>query len=248
MQTLLVGGRGYVADFVAAAAPLRGFTPVFITRTPREGDIPLGEALPLNCPLLLTAPPTPEGDPYLAAYGPALAAGRPWVGYLSSTGVYGNVPGGVATEQSPTQPATTRGQQRLAAEQAVRALGDNIYTFRLAGIYGPGRNMLEHILKGDDLSRFSGGERVSRIHVADIVSAVFASLARPHVKGIFNLADDLPCPTAEVIAYAATLLQKPVPALGQGAGTGRIVSNRRLKTVLGVKLTYPTYKAGLALK
>ena len=214
--------------------------------------------------VLSSVPPDEAGDPVLDHFGAALA-GRPdiaWLGYLSTTGVYGDRAGGWVDETSPLQPTGERGHRRLAAEQGwltlQRDAGLPVHLFRLAGIYGPGRSALDTVRSGRARRIVKPGQIFSRIHVADIAAVLEASIAQPNPGAAYNLCDDNPAPPDEVIGFAATLLGAPMPPeipfdsaeLSDMARSfyadNKRVSNERIKRELGVTLAYPDYRAGLA--
>ncbi|HVJ51018.1 MAG TPA: SDR family oxidoreductase [Aliidongia sp.] len=207
---------------------------------------------------LASAPPDAAGDPVLAAYGAALAELRPaWIGYLSTTGVYGDRQGGWVDETSALEPTGERGRRRVAAERAWTALEPAAHLFRLAGIYGPGRSALDTVRSGKAQRVIKLGQVFSRIHVEDIATVLEASIAQPSPGTAYNLCDDDPAPPADVLAYAATLLGVPPPPavpfeaaeLSEMARSfytdNKRVSNRRIKERLGVTLAYPDYRTGL---
>jgi nucleoside-diphosphate-sugar epimerase len=256
---LVIFGAGYTGGFLAqACAP---HVPVFVTTRDNAKNALIqgwgASLLPFGAPLpphvshaVVTNPPLADGtDPTLTAYGDALKKCT-WVGYLSSTGVYGDHNGGTVTETSPLLAAEARSLARKQAEAAWLAAEAPVEVFRLSGIYGPGRNMLERLKNGAIGGLEQSDRPVNRIHVADIVQVLLAAMAKPRPKVIYNLADDLPAPTAEVIAHAAHLLGVPVPATGSGASHlmdgSRKVDNTKIKRELGVILRYPTYRDGLA--
>ena len=218
--------------------------------------------------LLISAPPDDLGDPVLRVFQEqlqSLSGQLKWVGYLSTTGVYGDRGGGWVDEDSPLDPKTMRGQRRLEAEQGWLKLhsdhGLPVHLFRLAGIYGPGRNQLLSALNGSAKRIIKVGQIFSRIHVDDIAGVLVASIAKPHPGRAHNVCDDEPCPPQEVVEFAANLLGLPLPpeipfeqanlspmAKSFYADSKR-VSNRRVKDELGYKLLYPNYREGLlALK
>ncbi len=184
------------------------------------------------------------------------------MGYLSTTGVYGDRDGGWVDEEAPLEPTGARGRKRVAAEAAWLALrrdhGVPVHLFRLAGIYGPGRNALATVQAGRAKRIDKPGQVFSRIHVDDIATVLEASMARPNPGRAYNVCDDEPAPPAEVIAHACDLLGVAPPPLvpfeqAELSAMARSfyrdnkrVSNRRIKQELGVKLAYPGYKAGLA--
>ncbi|MEM1385928.1 MAG: SDR family oxidoreductase [Pseudomonadota bacterium] len=215
--------------------------------------------------LLASAAPGAEGDPVLAALRSELAAVAPdlsWAGYLSTTGVYGDHGGGWVDETTPLTPATARGQARVAAEADWQALaaetGLPLHIFRLAGIYGPGRGPFAKVRAGTARRIVKPGQVFSRIHVEDIAQVLAASIARPNPGAIYNLCDDDPAPPQDVIAHAAELLGLPLPPEVDWEAAdmtpmarsfyaeSKKVRNDRIKEELGVRLTYPDYRSGLA--
>ncbi len=278
-RKMLIFGYGYSAAAFARRLMRGGWEVAGTTRDPDKlktmraaGIEPL--LWPLEAPeaaldaatdLLVSAGPNEdEGDPVLAALEPAIArrAGRyGWVGYLSTTGVYGDRGGGWVDETSVRRPATKRGQLRAAAEDAWLALwltrGLPVHIFRLAGIYGPGRGPFAKVRAGTAQRIVKQGQVFSRIHVDDIAATLMASLARPNPGNAYNVCDDDPAPPEAVIEEAARLLKAPVPdavpyemaemtpmARSFYAESKR-VSNARMKTELGVALAYPDYRSGL---
>ena len=215
--------------------------------------------------LLLSIPPGEAGDPVFATHAREIAAMAPcldWVGYLSTTGPYGDHGGEWVTEDTPLAPSTERGRRRLAAEEAWRGLaaeaGLPLHIFRLAGIYGPGRNQIRSLLDGTAKRIVKDGQIFSRIHVDDIAAVLAASIARPNPGAAYNVCDDEPAPPQDVVAYAARLLgcQPPPEIAFEKAelspmarsfyAESKRVSNRRIRKELGVVLKYPTYRDGLA--
>lgn len=210
--------------------------------------------------LLISTPPGEEGDPVLAAHAGLLSRLAPqleWLGYLSTTGVYGDRQGEWVDEESALKPDTERGRRRLRAEEDWRALGAPLHIFRLAGIYGPGRNQLRSLKEGKAKRIVKPGQVFSRIHVDDIAAVLEASIAKPDPGAAYNVCDDEPAPPQDVVAYAAELLGMTPPpeipfeeadlspmATSFYADSKR-VSNRRIREELGVDLTFPTYREGL---
>lgn len=215
--------------------------------------------------IVVSIPPDTGGDPVLLHHAKDLAVRASeikWFAYLSTTGVYGDHGGGWVSEESALTPNTERGQRRLDAENGWLALhrrhGLPVHVFRLAGIYGPGRNQLVSMLDGTAKRIIKPGQVFSRIHVDDIAAVLEASMARPNPGAAYNVCDDEPCPPQDVAAFAAELLDLPVPpaipfdeaqlspmARSFYADSKR-VSNARIKRELGVKLRYPSYREGLA--
>jgi len=219
------------------------------------------EALDAATHLLLSAAPGAEGDPVLAVLRDEIAkrAGQfEWVGYLSTTGVYGDAQGGWVDETSPLAPSTKRGEARVKAEAEWQAIdGLPLHIFRLAGIYGPGRGPFSKVRAGTARRIIKQGQVFSRIHVDDIAAVLAASIAAPAPGEVYNLCDDDPAPPQDVIGYAAELLGLPLPpevdfdtadmtpmARSFYAESKR-VRNDKIKTELGVTLTYPDYRSGL---
>lgn len=214
--------------------------------------------------VLISAPPDEAGDPVFDRHGSDIATLKAvqWVGYLSTTGVYGDTGGAWVDEGSPTEPTAERSKRRLAAENAWRGLwrdhGVPVHVFRLAGIYGPGRSTLDQVKTGSARRIVKPGHVFSRIHVDDIVSALRGSMAAPDPGAVYNLSDDEPASSADVVAHACALLGIPVPPeipfdtadLSPMARSFyaecRRVRNDRLKRDLGVSPRYPTYREGLA--
>ena len=214
--------------------------------------------------LLMSIAPGKDGDPVLSQCADQIIAqaGRlDWAGYLSTTGVYGDRAGGWVDETSDLIPSTERGKRRLEAENGWLELhaahGLPVHLFRLAGIYGPGRNQLESVRKGAARRVIKPGQVFSRIHVDDIAGVVAASVARPNPGTAYNVCDDEAAPPQEVVAYAAQLLGvEPPPQIAfdeaEMSPMGRSfyaeskrVSNERMKQELGYQLIYPTFREGL---
>lgn len=212
--------------------------------------------------LVLSAAPDAAGDPVLNAAREVLLSGTPtleWIGYLSTVGVYGNRDGGWVDEDDAKDPTSTRGSQRVAAEQAWIAFGQErgvpVALLRLAGIYGPGRNGLLNLEEGKAKRVIKPGQVFNRIHVDDIAGAT-AHLAGNRIGGAFNIADDEPGPPQDVVAYAARLLgQEPPPEIPFDEaemspmarsfyGDNKRVSNARLKQT-GYRFTWPNYRLAL---
>lgn len=214
--------------------------------------------------VLSSVPPDAAGDPVLDEHGADLAAltRLRWVGYLSTTGVYGDRAGGWVDETSELRPSGERGRRRVAAEAGWLRLASEqglpVHLFRLAGIYGPGRNVIAQLRAGTARRLHRPGQVFSRIHVADIATVLEASMAKPHPGAIYNLCDDDPAAPSEVVAHAAKLLgvvpppeQSPeAAALSPMARSfwddNKRVRNDRIRTELGVRLRYPSYREGLA--
>lgn len=211
--------------------------------------------------VVCTVSPGAAGDPALRTCR-ALLGRAGWLGYLSTTGVYGDHEGAWVDETTPTLATQPRSLQRLAAEQGWRDVasesGAALHIFRLPGIYGPGRSTLDRVKAGTAQRIDKPGQFFSRIHVADLAESVMKATDRSGTE-VWNVADDLPAPNADVIAYACELLGLPVPptiswedaaptmsAMARSFYTdSRRVKNEKLKRELGVVLRYPTYREGL---
>lgn len=273
-QTLLSLGHGYSAQALSRLLLLNGWQVIGTSRSAVAnpaahsatrmmvfpGD-DLSEALKAASHILVSAAPDVDGDPVLRLIRNDIAAAAPhleWVGYLSTTGVYGDHQGGWVTEETPLTPSTKRGKYRVAAEAEWQSIpGLPLHIFRLAGIYGPGRGPFAKVRAGTARRIIKEGQVFSRIHVDDIAQVLAASIARPDPGAIYNLCDDDPAPPQDVIEYAAQLLGLPVPpavdfetaemspmARSFYAESKR-VDNSRLKRDLGVSLLYPGYREGL---
>ncbi len=273
MPTLLSFGHGYSAQALARILP-DAWRVIGTTRDEGKAAMLLAQgtepriwpgadmapALDAATHLLISAAPDAEGDPVLRELADEIAARRDryeWVGYLSTTGVYGDHDGGWVTEDSPLSPATDRGRARVKAEAAWAALGLPLHIFRLAGIYGPGRGPFAKVRAGTARRIVKPGQVFSRTHVEDIAQVLWASIRAPNPGAAYNVCDDDPAPPQDVIAEAARLLGLPVPeavAFEDAEMTpmarsfyaeSKKVSNRRIKEELGVVLRYPDYRAGL---
>lgn len=270
MNTLLTLGHGYCAAALARRLIPKGWTVIGTTRNRTDalraqgvepllwpGD--LGPALARATHVLVSIAPDDQGDPVLRDHAAELAQVRPeWVGYLSTTAVYGDHQGGWVDETTPPTPTTNRGALRVAAEAAWSALGLPLHIFRLAGIYGPGRGPFAKVRDGTARRIIKPGQVFSRIHVADIAAVLEASIQHPNPGRIYNVCDDDPAPPEDVLSYAAHLLGLPEPpaiaydtaemsAMARSFyAESKRVRNDRIKTELGVRLAYPSYREGLA--
>ena len=272
MNTLLSLGHGYSASALAARLLPLGWQVIGTIRDPSRADAlrslgvepllwpaDLAPALSRATHILASAAPDALGDPFLQVAGDALRAAHPaWVGYLSTTAVYGDHQGGWVDETTPVSPGSPRAHQRVLAEGQWLATGLPVHIFRLAGIYGPGRGPFEKVRDGTARRIIKPGQVFSRIHVADIAETLIASIARPNPGAIYNLCDDDPAPPEDVLSYAAHLLGLPdppaipydqaemTPMARSFYAESKRVRNDRIKTELGVRLTFPDYRAGLA--
>ena len=213
--------------------------------------------------LLVSAPPGREGDTALLRYRAAIVKSRiTWVGYLSTIGVYGDQQGAWIDETTPAIPRSERSKERLAAENAWLALGEEtgkaVQVFRLSGIYGPGRSPITKLREGTSQRIVKQGQVFNRIHVDDIATTLAASIERPRRQAVYNVTDDEPTAPQTVIEHAAQITGLPLPPevdfdtadLSPMArsfyGENKRVRNRLIRDELGVDLAYPTYREGLA--
>ena len=220
----------------------------------------VAEALAQATHLISWVPPGAEGDPVLPVLAGLDAPDLQWIGYASASSVYGDTGGAWIDETAPDAPTTERGHYRLAAEAAwqrfATARGVPLARFRIAGIYGPGRSVLEALRDGRAQCVVKPGQVFNRIHVADL-GAIAAAAATQRLDGPLIVSDAEPAPMAEVTAYAARLLALPVPAPvpHDSASLSPMArsfyaENKRLRSArvgpeLGVTLAYPDYRSGL---
>jgi nucleoside-diphosphate-sugar epimerase len=253
MSRLLIFGLGYAAGFVARAVRARGWE---VHATGSAGDLAFDDAGSVRVAIaqathiLSSVPPVADGDPVLVAYGDAIRKRGAWLGYLSSTGVYGDTGGAWVDESAPIR---GRRANRNEADADWLAMGARV--FRLPGIYGPGRSALERVAEGK-AHRIDLPEQVfSRVHVEDIAGGVIAGFAAP--PGAYNLADDQAGSQNAVIALACDLLGLPHPPLQSVEAANlspmarafyaenRRVANGKTKRRLGWQPRYPGYREGL---
>ena len=254
-----VGGTTRSIEKAVAFAAEPGIRPfVFDGKSPGIG---VTEAVRVATHILVSVAPG-ESDPVLAQHRESILAATDlkWIGYLSTVGVYGDYGGAWVSEATTPHPTSERAKNRLAAEKAWSALAAErsvpLAIFRIAGIYGPGRNAFVNLAEGKAHRVVKPGQVFNRIHVDDIVATLVATLEK-NAAGIFNLADDEPAPPQDVVAYAAGLMGVPPPpeVLFADAdlsplarsfyGENKRVANQRLKNDLGVALRHPNYRDGL---
>jgi len=278
VRRLLVIGGGYTGLRLARAAQRQGMAVQLTSREPRQDAdglvwlpfnsaaeppvLPPRQALHGTTDVVVCVPPEAGlGDPVLRLLGPILKElPLHWVGYLSTTGVYGDTGGAWVDETGATAPRPGRSQARLEAEQAWLASGLPVQRFRLPAIYGPGRSPFEALASGRSRLIHKPGQVFSRVHVDDIVGCLLhcQALSPEGRPPVVNVVDDCPCPSSETLGYAAHLLGLKLPALerydasADSLGTmarsfwseSRRVSNRLLTQELGYRLRYPTYREG----
>ncbi|RVT92586.1 SDR family NAD(P)-dependent oxidoreductase [Sphingomonas crocodyli] len=256
MSSILIFGPGYTASRIAAALNARGWRVTTVGRSTIDDDAAVASAIAQATHILSSVPPDSAGDPVLARHGSAIAASDArWIGYLSSSGVYGDTGGAWVDESAPV--GGGRRSARTEADLAWQALHRQVRVFRLPGIYGPGRSPLDRVREGKAHRIDLPGQVFSRIHVDDIVGGVLASVDRGPA-GVFNIADDRPVPQNEVIACASALLgvappplltlaeAKLSPAAAAFYAENRRVSAGKAHRLLGWRPLYPDYRAGLA--
>lgn len=255
-----VAGTARTPEKVAELAQSGIEAELFVERTDRPST-----AFREASHFLFSIPPDACGDAALQQFvgvvGLCVEPPR-WLGYLSTTGVYGDAAGAWVDETTQPNPGQARSRRRLAAERAWQAVGRGVrvHIFRLPAIYGPGRSVLDQLKAGTARCVDKPGQVFSRIHVEDLARTVLASMERPVERGtVYNVADDMPASQPEVVAYAARLLGLPPPpvvpwdeaAVGMSEmarsfyAENRRVRNDRIKSELGVRLAYPSYREGL---
>lgn len=268
---LLCFGFGYSARALARRLSAEGWRITGTGREPADGAVRFDRAHPLPAGafpevshVLVSVPPDACGDPVFDVHAPdigALAHLR-WLGYLSTTGVYGDRGGGWVDENSELRPTGERGRRRVAAEAGWLALwreqGVPVHIFRLAAIYGPNRSPFDALRAGTARRIDRPGQVFSRIHVDDLASVLRASIARPRPGAVYNVCDDEAAPPEAVIAHAAGLLGiEPPPAVPFDQARlspiarsfyddNKRVANTLIKQELGIVLGYPSYREGLA--
>ncbi|CAN5329152.1 SDR family oxidoreductase [soil metagenome] len=273
---LLVFGFGYVGEALTRRVIAGGGSAMGTIRRPEDAarleamgvrpvllddPVALDAAVSEAKTILITAPPSGLGCPALPYLIPAMArtgAFPDWIGYLSTTGVYGDREGRWVDERSHLAARSIEGARRVAAErdwlEIGRGLGLTVTIFRLPGIYGPGRSALDRLRDGAARRIAKPGHVFSRAHRDDIAAALEASMARPRPGGIYNVCDDEPAPGEAVILHAAALLgmeppppmSEPPAAASRFYGENKRVSNARAKAELSWRPAYPTYREGLA--
>ncbi len=256
---LLILGQGFSGDYIAAAARSAGMAVVGVRRSPAPGcitfdDPALADALASATHILSSVPPDSASgqDPVLARFGKTVEAHKGWLGYLSSTGVYGDTGGAYVDESAPV--GDGRRTARTAADLGWQGIGATI--FRLPGIYGPGRSALDQVRAGSARRVDRPGHRFNRIHVEDIAGAVLAAI-EADARGIYNVVDESPAEPRHVTEFACGLLGAAMPPLlpidltamspmARGFWSERrLVAGRKLGDKLGYRLRHADYKAGL---
>lgn len=276
MPELLCAGYGYSAAALALRVMPKGWCVAGTARDPAKraamtaGGVQaltlgpeIAPALARATHLLLSAAPGEGGDPVMTVIRDMAAPALEWIGYLSTTGVYGDHGGAWVTEESELRAQSPRSRRRVTAEGAWaewgRARGVPVQIFRLAGIYGPGRSQIDSLRDGTARRIAKPGQVFSRIHVDDIANVVERGIANPSVSGAFNVCDDESAAPAEVVEFAARLIGIDPPPLEDFEtakatmsemglsfwADNKRVSNAKMKAALGVKLLFPTFREGL---
>jgi nucleoside-diphosphate-sugar epimerase len=274
MPRLFVFGLGYSAAVLARSLLSEGWTIAGTSRSAEgcaalraegidallfDGARPLDPAALAGATHLLASIPPDPDDPSLRHHAGDIAAlsGLEWICYLSTTSVYGVTDGSRVDEETPCNPTSARGRRRLEAERAWQSLPLPAHIFRLSGIYGPGRSVFDTIRAGRAQRIVKPGHAFNRIHVVDIAQMLRASIVRPAPSRIYNLADDLPSPSADLVTYACKLMGvEPPPEIPfeeaqlspmarEFWADNKRMANDRIKRELGVTLMYPTWREGL---
>lgn len=270
---LLSIGHGFTAKVFGSYVAQRGWTVTGTTRSQEKSKTlsamgvhpivwpgnDLSDAISEATHILVSASPDANGDHFLNEYRDALAASDrlEWIGYLSTTGVYGDHDGAWVDEDTVVEPTTRRGQIRANAENAWLETDLPVHVFRLAGIYGAGRGPFAKLRNGTARLIRKPGQVFGRIHVDDIAQSLYASTQRPNPGRIYNISDDEPAPPEDILSYAANLLGMDLPeeedfetaemspmARSFYAECKR-VRNDRMKSELGITLKYPGYREAL---
>lgn len=278
--SLLVFGGGWLGRAAALEALRRGGKAVATSRDPATraalvadgigavdpaDEAALATAVASASAMLITAAPTPQGCPGLKALIPAITASGAWpdwVGYVSSTAVFGDRAGGWAFEDDELNAASLEGARRVRAERdwldAGRGMGLTVQLFRLPALYGPGRSPLDRLRDGTARIVRKPGQIFNRVHVDDVVAGLFASMARPHPGAAYTLCDDEPSAADVVIEGAARRLGLPLPpevdlddpsvsdAMRRFYRDSKRLSNAKAKAELGWRPVYPSWREGLA--
>lgn len=280
-RKLFCFGYGYTAEALAKILKPQGWKIVGTTTDPEKRDRMEAEGItaylfdptrPLPdteeafigvTHMLFSIPPSEQGDPVYEAHGFDIASIRTllWAGYLSTTGVYGDHGGNWIDEETPLAPTSRRGSLRQKAEEEWQSLAEfndlPLHIFRLSGIYGPGRSVIESVQAGTAKRIDKPGHVFNRMHIDDIAATLAASIEKPKPGSIYNLADDMPAPSEELIAHACNLIGIEPPPLTPFSAAelapmarsfykdNKRVKNDKIKNELGVTLKFPDYKSGL---
>ena len=278
---LLCFGMGYVAEHLSTELREQGWQVIGTCRTQEKCStleaqgfemhvFPSKRMTNINANMLssithilISVPPDTNGDPVLRAIMeivPTLS-NLVWSCYLSTTGVYGDHDGEWVAENAKLSPSSDVGKRRILAEKQWLAMYTKhavpVHIFRLAGIYGPGRNQLDRVRSGRAQRIIRKGLFLSRVHVDDITGLLRSSISRPDPGAIYNVADDEPAPPQDVVNFACELLgvkpplEVPYEELELSTAMARFyrdrkkVSNKQIKDKLGYEFRYKSYREGL---
>lgn len=261
MPSLLCIGMGYTARVLTPMLVAKGWQVhgtgrqhAHIPYVAGNPTAPLYEAIAKASHVLISVPPMAEGCPVFADIKQHIREDG-WIGYLSTTGVYGDYAGAWVNETSETRTTEPRSLARLKAERQWQSSGAMI--FRLSGIYGVGRSALDSVRDGSACCIDAPGHVFSRMHVEDIARTLMCAMETHHYGEIYNVADDEPSAASEVVEYACQLLDVLPPAsvplaeamlspmMKSFYSASRRVSNQKIKETWGITLRYPTYREGL---
>jgi nucleoside-diphosphate-sugar epimerase len=270
-------GYGYVSSFLCKELEGLGYLVFSTSRSidigckKIEGNLTLinfddpivSSILKESSILLSSVPPSEDSDPVLDKYENDIcnSSNLEWLGYLSSTSVYGNHNGAWVNEDTICRPSTSKSKIRLDCENRwlnlYEAKNLPVSIFRLSGIYGPKQNYLEKIIKGKDFTISNDKHFFSRIHVTDICKTIIASIGKPSYGEVFNVSDDLPAPINTVQQFCAQALnRKPLKEISIEEANlseqakrffldNKKVSNDKIKNFFDLKLDHPDYKSGI---
>lgn len=268
-NTVLFLGFGYSAGYIAGILDQHGWDYLSLSsRGHRFNAMDLSSGIfDQVTHILVTAPPNKGQDPILELYRQFIISKAPnlkWLGYLSATSVYGDHEGAIVTEISKCHPKVDRGKNRLLAEKHWQELAlvhhIPLHIFRLSGIYGKDRNLIDNVRAGSAVSIIKNSYFTNRIYIKDLARAVFTSMQRPTPHEIYNLSDNMPASTAAVNDYIAFLLDKPelkkvnyldyqrhlTAARRSFYEESKIVSNTKFIDTYQFKFEYPTYREGIS--
>jgi nucleoside-diphosphate-sugar epimerase len=267
MRRAFIFGYGFIGKSFADLTRAAGFALIATARTADKRQALAAQGIAAVDPqdqaalrqaadaeaILITAAPEDDGCPAFRVLR-GLIAGRPWIGYLSTTGVYGDRGGGWVFEDSALYPSSAEGRRRVAAEDQWLTKGAHL--FRLPGLSGPGRNVIDRLRDGTARRVHIDGHVFSRLHHDDCATGLMASIARPNPGRVYNLCDDKPASAEEVLVHAAELTGLPLPPLTafddlpaaakRFYADNKRVANARAKAELGWRPLYPTYRDGLS--
>jgi len=275
MKKLLIYGYGYTASYLAETLNTENYLIIGSSREEKKFNSDnkkvkfINNSLVNNCLLkddithiLVSVPPNDLGDIFIQNYRDIITKNKniEWIGYLSATNVYGDHNGELVSESSQTKPKTKKGINRLVAEkqwlELISKFNLPIKIFRLAGIYGPNRNIKERLIKGSVKNIFKEGQFFSRIHVEDVANILSLSMNNITKNKIYNLADDFSCNLNVIIEYLCekNSLKKPAQISFDDMSSdykkesffleNKRVDNSLVKKDLLKNFKYPSFKEG----